>query len=151
MNVRVVCHSGYKGNTLKVGVAIAEVFNIRAERIGMDRIEFSEPVDLLFVGSGMLSHKQHRKVRALIRKIDPALVKHAAAFGTYGNQSDIGEQIQELLKEQGVKVLGKPFACKGDSIGTKNKGHPDETDLENAQTFAKYIVVNKLYLNDVVK
>ena len=38
MNIRIVYHSGYKGNTMKVAIAIAETLNIRAERIGKEKI-----------------------------------------------------------------------------------------------------------------
>ena len=58
------------------------------------------------------------------------------AFGTYGNQFEIGEQIANLLKERHINVVGEPFTCKGDSPGTDNHGHPDETDLQNAKRFA---------------
>ena len=139
MNIRVVYHSGYKGNTKKVAEAIAEAFNVKAERIGKEKIEFSEPVDLLFIGCGIYMHKPHKKARALISEINPAAVKNAAAFGTYGNQSDIGEQLQGLLRKQGVNVLDEPFVCKGASVGTDNKGHPNSEDLENAKAFAKNI------------
>jgi len=87
-------------------------------------------------------HKPHKKVRALIGEINPAIVKNAAAFGTYGNQSEIGKQIKELLQEQGINVLGEPFVCKGDSVGTGNKGHPDAKDLDNAKEFAGKVVAN---------
>ena len=139
MNIRIVYHSGYKGNTMKVAIAIAETLNIRAERIGKEKIEFTEPVDLLFVGSGIYMHKPHKKVNKLIEDINPAIVKNAAAFGTYGNQSEIGEQIKGLLQGQGINVLGEPFVCKGDSVGTDNKGHPNATDLGNAKAFAENI------------
>jgi len=139
MNIRIVYHSGYKGNTMKVATAIAQALNIKAERIGKEKIEFTEPVDLLFIGSGIYSHNPHKKARALIKELNPTVVKNAAAFGTYGNHSEIGEQIKNLLQEQGVNVLGEPFVCKGASIGTDNKGHPNTTDLENAKEFAESI------------
>ena len=141
MNIRIVYYSGRSGNTLKVATAIAEALNIRAEQIGKEKIVFSEPVDLLFIGSGIYMHKPHKKVRTLIRKINPAIVRNAAAFGTYGNQSEIGEQIKGLLLEQGINVLDEPFVCKGASVGTDNKGHPDATDLENVKEFAEKIAV----------
>ncbi len=140
MNIRVVYHSGRSGNTMKVATTIAELFHIRAERIGKETIEFSDPVDLLFVGDGIYFHKPHRKTRTLIHGLDPAIVKNAVAFGTYGNQSDIGEQIISLLRKQHINVVGEPFVCKGDSPGTDNKGRPSAADLQNAKEFANGIV-----------
>ena len=139
MNIRVLYYSGRSGNTMKVATVIAEALNIKAERIGKEKIELTEPVDLLFVGSGIYSHKPHKKARALIGKLNPKMIKNAAAFGTYGNHSEIGEQIKILLQEQGINVLGEPFVCKGASVGTDNKGHPDATDLENAKEFSKSV------------
>lgn len=141
MNIRVVYQSGYKGNTMKVAKAIAETLNIRAERIGKEKIEFHEPVDLLFVGSGVFSDKPRKKASELIKRLDPRVVKNAAAFGTYGHHSEIGEQIKELLLEQGINVLGEPFVCKGAAVGTDNKGHPNAADLENAKAFARIIAL----------
>ena len=137
MNVRVVYHSGYKGNTKKVAEAIAEVFNVKAERIGKEKIEFTEPVDLLFVGSGVYFNKPHKKASTFIKAIDTATVRNAVAFGTYGNQSSVGEQVKILMQEQGINVIGEPFVCKGASVGTDSKGHPTTEDLKNAKTFAK--------------
>lgn len=138
MNIRVVYHSR-SGNTMKLAQAIGEVLNVRPERIGKEKIRFSEPVDLLFIGDGIYFHKPHRKTRALIQGLGPAIVKNAVAFGTYGNQSEIGKQITSLLQEQHINVVGGPFTCKGDSPGTDNHGHPDETDLHNARKFARDI------------
>jgi len=139
MKIRIVYYSGRSGNTMKVAMAMAEALNIKAERIGKENIEFSEPVDLLFIGSGVYFDKPHKKTRALIKELNSTNVKNAAAFGTYGNQSNIGEQIISLMREQGIDVVGEPFVCKGASIGTDNKGHPNATDLENAKEFAEII------------
>lgn len=140
MNIRVVYHSGRSGNTMKLAQAIGEVLNVQPERIGKEKIELSASADLLFVGDGIYFHKPHRKTRALIQKLDPAIVKNAVAFGTYGNQFEIGEQLTNLLREQHINVAGEPFTCKGDSPGTDNKGHPNATDLQGVQEFARKIV-----------
>ncbi|HCA29725.1 MAG TPA: nitric oxide synthase [Ruminococcaceae bacterium] len=139
MNIRVVYHSR-SGNTLKLAQAIAEELGVQPRRIGKEKITFSEPVDLLFIGDGIYFHKPHRKTKALIKELGPAVVKNAVAFGTYGNQSEIGDQITTLLREKGINIAGKPFTCKGDSPGTDNQGHPDEADLHNARKFAQDIV-----------
>ena len=135
MNIRIMYHSR-SGNTMKLAQAIGEALNVRPERIGKEKIAFSEPVDLLFIGDGIYFHKPHRKTRALIQKINPEIIKNAVAFGTYGNQSEIGDQLTNLLQEQHINVVSDPFTCKGDSPGTDNHGHPDETDLQNVRKFA---------------
>ena len=76
---------------------------------------------------------------SLIKELNSSIVKNAAAFGTYGNQSNVGEQINKLLQEQGINTYGEPFVCIGTSVGTDNKGHPNATDIENAKAFAENI------------
>jgi len=151
MNIRVIYHSGHSGNTMKVAEAIAEAFGVRAEKAGKEKIDFTEPVDLLVVGSGVYFHKPHKKVSALIKYLDSSVVKNAAAFGTYGNQADIGIQISDLLQAQGIIVSSEPFVCKGASIGTDNKGHPDAVDIDNAKAFANNIAsgINMLYTDSI--
>jgi len=140
MIIRIAYYSGYKGNTKKIAAAMAEMLNIKAERIGKDKIVFSEPVDLLFIGSGVYFNRPHKKAARFIKNLHSSLIKNAAVFGTYGNQANIGEQIIKLLQEQGIKTLGEPFACKGDSVETDNKERPNAIDLENAKAFAENIV-----------
>jgi len=151
MNIRVVYYSGRSGNTMKVAEAIAEAVGVRAEKAGKKRIVFSEPVGLLIVGSGIYFHKPHKKVSSLIKGLDSSAVKNAAAFGTYGNQSDIGVQISELLRAQGINVSSEPFVCKGASIGTDNRGHPDAEDIDNAKAFANNVASGiKMLYNDSI-
>ena len=141
MNIRIAYYSGYKGNTAKIAEAMAETLKIKAERIGKDNPAFKEPVDLLFIGSGVYFDKPHKKIVSLIKKLNPSVIKNAAVFGTYGNQSNIGEQIKKVLREQGINIIGEPFVCKGASVGTDNKGRPDAADLINAKAFAESIAV----------
>ena len=138
MNIRIVYHSR-SGNTEKLAHAIAEVFSIRPERIGTDDISFPEPVDMLFVGDGIYWAKPHKLTREFIEQLDPTLIKNAAVFATYGNQFKIGNDIKKLLQDKGINILGEPFTCQGASVGTKNQGHPDETDLINVKEFVKNI------------
>lgn len=139
MNIKVLYHS-HSGNTEKLAKAIAEVFNVKPEHIGKDHISFAEPVDLLFVGDGIYWAKPHKSTRKFFRTLNPALIKNAAVFATYGNQVKIGDDMRELLQDKGINVIGDPFSCKGASVGTKNQGHPDETDLQNVRAFAQNIV-----------
>ena len=63
MNIRVIYHSSQSGNTEKLAKAIAEVLDVKAERIGKDNISFFQPVDLLFVGDGIYWAKPHKITR----------------------------------------------------------------------------------------
>lgn len=140
MNIRVIYHSSQSGNTEKLAKAIAEVLDVKAERIGKDNISFFQPVDLLFVGDGIYWAKPHKITRKFFKELDPAPIRNAAVFATYGNQFKIGDDLRKLLQDKGINVVGDPFTCKGASVGTKNQGHPDETDLQNVRAFAQKIV-----------
>ena len=137
MNIRVIYHSSKSGNTQKLAKAVAEELGVRAERMGKDSIVFAQPVDLLFVGDGIYWAKPHRITRRFFEELDPAPIKNAAVFATYGNQFKIGDDLKKLLQGKGINVVGEPFTCKGASVGTKNQGRPDETDLQNVRAFAQ--------------
>ena len=142
MNIRVIYHSSQSGNTEKLAQAVAEELKVKAERIGKDGISFPQPVDLLFVGDGIYWAKPHRITRRFFKELNPAPIKNAAVFATYGNQFKIGDDLRKLLQGKGIHVVGDPFTCKGASVGTKNQGHPDEADLQNVRAFARKIAAS---------
>ncbi|MCL2675503.1 MAG: nitric oxide synthase [Firmicutes bacterium] len=140
MKIRVIYHSRL-GNTEKVAKAIAARLNVVAEKIDKkSKLSIVEPIDLLFIGDGIYWAKPHKSTRKFIGGLDPEYVKTAAAFGTYGNQFKIGDDIKSLLEKRGIKIVGIPFTCKGASIGTKNANHPDENDFNAACEFAESVV-----------
>ena len=139
VKIKVVYHSS-TGNTEKLACAIADMQKIQAERIGKDKITFSDKTDLLFIGDGIYWNGAHKKTKNFISKLDPDIIKNAAVFGTYGNQYKIGDILKNLLNERGINVVGTPFTCKGKSVGTKNQGHPDENDLQMVCEFAQNII-----------
>ncbi|HYC20069.1 MAG TPA: hypothetical protein VEF35_05560 [Candidatus Bathyarchaeia archaeon] len=79
--------------------------------------------------------------------------KRVFVFSTCGNVREANHKlIMEKLTEKGYDIVGE-FTCFGEFagalrlnrdwkgalafIGRKNKGHPDEKDLEKARAFAK--------------
>ena len=139
MEIKVIYHSS-TGNTEKLANAIAGMLNIKAEHIGKDDITFPDKLDLLFIGDGIYWNGAHKKTKDFITKLDSAIIKNAAVFGTYGNQFKIGEILKNLIEKRGINVLGIPFTCKGKSIGTKNQNHPDENDLKMVCEYANNII-----------
>ena len=139
MIIRVMYHSS-TGNTKKIAVAIANALNIKAEPIDGDQISISEPIDLLFIGDGIYFGKMNKQTLSFINQLNPAIIKNVAVFATYGGQSSIGSEIQQSLKNKGLKVIGEPFTCKGQAWLFLNRKHPIESDFKNAGEFAKHIV-----------
>ena len=140
MNIRLIYHSS-TGNTAKLANAISDSLNIKAERIGDTPISISEPVDLLFIGDGIYFGKPNKSMIATIEQLAPQTIKNVAVFATYGGQAKIGSDLQKLLKDEGLQIIGEPFVCKGQSWVFMNRKHPDEKDIQNVNVFAKSIVV----------
>lgn len=136
MNIKVLYHSS-TGNTKKLAETIADTLNISAEPIEKDMSALSTPIDLLFIGDGIYFGKPNKNTTAFINQLNPKIVKNVAVFATYGGQTKIGSDIQKLLKDKGLQVLGKPFICKGQSWVFINRNHPNNTELKEVAKFAK--------------
>ena len=139
MHIKVVYHSS-TGNTEKLAYAIGDALGVQPASLGEDTLSFSEPVDLLFIGDGIYFGKAHQKTRAFIRELDASAVKAAAVFATYGGQAKIGDEISALLREKGIRVVEKPFLCKGQAWLLLNRKHPTKAELSDAVTYAKRAV-----------
>ena len=139
MNIRIVYHSS-TGNTEKLAQAIADMLNIKAEHIGKDDISFVDETDILFIGDGIYWNSMHNKTKKFISQLDSSKIRNAVVFGTYGNQTKIGDILKDSLVSKGINVIGTPFTCKGASVGTKNQGHPDDNDLAMVCDYAREIL-----------
>ena len=138
MNIKVMYHSS-TGNTKKLAHIIADSMHTEAEPIGEASGSFTQPVDILFIGDGIYAGKPNKKTIAFIESLNPEMVKHAAVFATYGGQAKIGKDIKSLLEKQGIKMLGEPFACKGQAWFFMNRHHPDSSDVDRTKHFAESI------------
>jgi len=139
MNIKVIYHSS-TGNTEKLARAMADTLNIQAEPLGKEPVSFSEPVDLLFIGSGVYFGKVNKRMASFIDQLDPQMIKRAAVFATFGGQAKIGTDIKALLQNKGIRVVDEPFTCKGQAWLFVNRNHPNETDLSNIRKYAKDVV-----------
>lgn len=138
MNVMVVYHSS-TGNTKKLADAIAGALAVKATPIGEGSFSFSQPVDLLFVGDGIYFGKASQETRAFIERLNPAMIKNAAVFATFGGQSKITSQLHEQLRGKGMNVIEESFSCRGKSWAIMNRKHPSEDELSKARGYAKRV------------
>lgn len=145
MRTLVVYHSE-TGNTEKVAIAIAEVFNTIPVKID-NAANIYQQYDLLIIGTPVHGLKPNKKILEFLEKIPQGAVKYGAAFCTMnfmgGNKTC--KKISEKMKEKQIKYLDG-FCCKGQSrlfvnFGPKlfNRGKPNEKDLEGAREFAEII------------
>jgi flavodoxin len=152
MNTLIVYKSYHRMNTEKVAKAMAEAMNAQLAKVEDVRPEELAGYDLIGFGSGIYGLKHHKALIKLIEAM-PAMDKDVFVFSTCGNVREVNhKQIKEKLTEKGCHIAGE-FTCFGEFagalrlnrdwkgalafIGGKNKGHPDEKDLENARVFAK--------------
>jgi flavodoxin len=133
-----VFYSSRGGNTKRVAEAIAGELGAEA----MDASAVGEgynmkKCDLIFVGSGNYGGSCAKEMKEFIASLLPADDRYGAAFGTAGGSGKGHlDAMSGLMKEKGISVLGE-WGCLGQEYSLKNKGKPDEGDLQQAREFAK--------------
>lgn len=149
MKTLIIYKSYHKMNTEKVAKVIAQAMNAKLAKVENIKAEDLEEYDLIGFGSGIYGSRFHKTMYELIEKM-PSMNKKAFIFFTSAN---FGEKdlIKEKLSEKGCTVIGE-FNCSGEYsplgfnlncegklalIAGREKGHPDEKDIESAQKFAK--------------
>jgi flavodoxin I len=139
MNIKVVYHST-TGRTRKLAKAIADTLGTKANQIEKTKFSFNEPLDILFIGSGIYGGKPHKKVISFIAGLNPDIIKNVAVFATYSGMDKIGADMKKRLKEKHLEVIGKPFICKGQAWLFINRNRPNEADLKEVRKYARSIV-----------
>ncbi len=127
-------------NTEKVAKAMADVLGAKLAKIDEVKPEDLSGYDLIGFGSGIYGGKFHQTLFDLVNKL-PAMNKDAFIFSTSAAGKEEGSKaFKEALMNKGFRIVDE-FTCLGEfGLGflvMKNKGHPDEADLEKARTFAK--------------
>ena len=151
----IVYKSYHRLNTEKIAKAMAGAMNAQLTKVEDVPPEALAGYDLIGFGSGIYGLKHHKALIELIEAM-PAMDKSVFVFSTSGNVREVNHKlIKEKLTEKGCHIVGE-FTCFGEFagalrlnkdwkgalafIGGKNRGHPDEKDLENARAFAKGLV-----------
>lgn len=148
MRTAIVCKSVHHGNTLKVAEVIAE--ELAADIFSPEEFdnETLQQYDLIGFGSGIYNAKHHRSLVDLVDDLSSLSEKDVFVFYTSGFEkfpvlSSFETALTGKLEEKGAQITNT-FSCRGFQTwgpfrigGGRNKGHPDEADLNNARTFAK--------------
>jgi len=139
MNVLIIYKSYHRMNTEKVAKAITETMNATLRKVEDVKPEDLSGYDLIGFGSGIYGGKHHQALFTLVENL-PQMEKNVFIFSTSGSPMEKYDQaLNEKLIGKGCRILGV-FRCPGEAgwwIAVKNKGHPDDQDLENARVFAK--------------
>ena len=148
----VVVFSYHHKNTEKIAHVIAKVLGAPVktpQQVNPDEILEYE---LVGFGSGIYSATFDASILDLADRLPRVNNKKAFLFSTYGAPAFIANrefvennhsQIRKKLKSKGYTVIGE-FGCAGWNtnsflkyFGGLNKGRPDASDLQNAETFAR--------------
>ncbi len=121
------------GHSAKMAGVVSEVTGAKAETVATP---IDTPVDVLYLGSGVMMGKISRDMAAFIRTLTPEKVKRVVCFGSCAIIKSPVPQMRKLLEAQGITVDSRSFTCRG-SMGPLHAGHPNDTDLANFKVFLK--------------
>ena len=110
---------------------VSEVTGVKAETLSSP---ITEPIDVLYLGSGVMLGKISSDMADFIRTLTPDKVKRAICFGSCAIIKSPVPQMRRLLEAQGITVDERSFTCKG-SMGPLYAGHPNKQDLEELRQF----------------
>ena len=152
------------GNTKLVADAIFEALAGDKTIMPSGEVQNLDDYDLIFLGFPVHSHGVPHKTEGLIKKLPPG--KKIALFSTHGSLT--GSRLSREALEHasilasGARILGT-FSCRGKvspkamdvlskspehkawaEMSASARTHPDESDLEDARAFAKWIVTLSL-------
>ncbi|MBQ6965393.1 MAG: hypothetical protein IJP82_06855 [Bacteroidaceae bacterium] len=119
------------GHSAKMAETVSEVTGVKPETTD---VPISEPVDVLYLGSGVFLGKISSDMTRFIRSLTPDKVKQVVCFGSCAIIKSPVPQMRSLLEAQGITVSEKEFTCKG-SMGPLHAGHPDQQDMDNLRKF----------------
>ena len=160
MSKILVTYMSLTGNTKKVADAIFEVLKGDKSIKTLDEANDLDEYELIFIGFPVHSHSVPFKIEELIKRIPSG--KKIALFSTHGSLAG-GRLSREALEHasilaSGSKVLGT-FSCRGKvslramevlskspehrawvEMAASAQTHPDQNDLEDARSFARWIM-----------
>ena len=139
MKTAIIYHSSHHGNTRKLVEAVARGRDVTLIDASAVRSADLSGYELIGFASGIYFGKFHKNVLEFAENNLPQ-GKQVFLLCTYGGSSGT-KAIEEVLRAKGARLVGS-FGCKGYDtfgpfglVGGIAKGHPDETDLENARRF----------------
>jgi len=151
MKTLIIYNSTHHGNTEKIAKVMAEILD--AELVKPDEVEITtlSKYDLIGFGSGIYYGKHHKSLFEVINKLNNQKGTKAFIFSTSGMKKmrffhEFNKPLKKKLLKKGFRIIGE-FNCRGwdtypfwiKPFGGVNKGKPNEEDLENARSFAKYL------------
>ncbi|MBQ7143180.1 MAG: hypothetical protein IJR84_09030 [Bacteroidaceae bacterium] len=119
------------GHSAQMANIVAQVTGGVPETVA---VPLSEPVDTLYLGSGVMLGKISGDMVKFIKTLSSDMVRRVVCFGSCAIIKSPVPQMRQLLEAQGISVDERSFTCRG-SMGPLHAGHPNEQDLENLRQF----------------
>ena len=119
------------GHTEKMANIVGELTNTRPQ---LATVRLEEPVDTLYLGSGVFLGKVDSSIVEFVNTLTPDMVKRVVCFGSSAIIKSPVPQMRELLQARGITVSEKEFSCRG-SMGPVHMGHPNKKDLDEFRQF----------------
>jgi flavodoxin len=160
MSKTLVAYTTWTGNTEKVAQAIFEALEGDKTIKKLNEVQSLDDYDLIFIGFPVHSHSVPFRIEEFMKKMPAG--KKIALFSTHGSLT--GSRLsREALEHASIlaanaKVMGT-FSCRGKvslqamevlgkspehrawvEMAASAQTHPDDSDLEEARAFAKWIV-----------
>ena len=123
------------GNTKKLAETIGSAINVEAKTIDEP---LTEDVDLLFLGSAVYAAGIDKRVKEFIESIN-VNVGEVVNFSSAALIESTYKQVKKQVEAKGLKMSENEFHCRG-AFKFVHRGHPDKTNLKNAQEFAKKVI-----------
>lgn len=98
-----------------------------------------EPVDVLFLGAGVMMGKVDKSVFSFIKTLSPERVRRVVCFGSSALIPSPVPQMKQALEAAGVTVDERSFSCPG-SMGPIKSGHPNDIDIDGFKSFTADIL-----------
>lgn len=119
------------GHSAQMANIVAQVTGGVPETVA---VPLSEPVNTLYLGSGVMLGKISGDMVKFIKTLSPDMVRRVVCFGSCAIIKSPVPQMYQLLEAQGISVDERSFTCRG-SMGPLHAGHPNEQDFENLRQF----------------
>jgi flavodoxin len=149
MKTIIICFSYHHKNTEKIASALAKILGAEVKTPNEANPNILSDYDLVGFGSGISFGSHYKVLLDFADKLPTVTDKKAFIFSTSGqtgNTTKFHRKLREKLESKGYTIAGD-FNCAGFDtygflkiVGGIQKGHPDEEDLKQAETFAQSLL-----------
>jgi flavodoxin len=146
MKALIICFSYHHKNTEKLASVFGKSLDAEVKAPSDVDPTLVSDFDLVGFGSGISFGKHYKVLLEFADKLSQVTNKKAFIFSTSGqpnNGPKFHKKLREALQSKGFNIVGE-FNCTGfDTYGALKifggiqKGHPNDEDLKQAETFAQ--------------